>query len=494
MLARRLYFVGNVLLVLTLVGVMALVLWSFPRATYEATLAESGADSEPVEALMETAIEQQRGAISPWLLLPAALAVIAVMAVGRRKIAPEPLSAGTKRLLLFLALGAVALLVVVFCVWLLSFLLSMLTYEPLIGATGGGGGSSQGGGGGEPVETFQEPPTEESGAEATLTVVNDTGTPICQVYISPVTSQLWEANWLSASDTVLPGEIRTFDVPVGDYDLLATDCDGNELDIAWGVDLSGDFTWMTSGTGGSTGWPTEVPEATRTPAAPPPPVLEPNVIIEAEWPVKMAVGTSDSIRVSLIRVAEDEYVATVEVEGRTVIGATPLPVGTPEAPIERAFGPDYEASVTANLVSTAFEIEPVTNARQPLDQNVIIWEWNIISDRPGEQTVNARIEAEWVPTGGEGAAIQSQIWLSRFDILVYKPLITTGQVSVMSLVTGFIGSGLSLPWLFEQVREAVKERKKTEDKEEAGEEGTSGKVPPSAARPPDKVEKPAKKH
>jgi hypothetical protein len=177
-----------------------------------------------------------------------------------------------------------------------------------------------------------------------------------------------------------------------------------------------------------------------------------------------------------------------------VIGATPLPVGTPEAPIERAFGPDYEASVTASLVSTAFEIEPVGDASQSLDQSVIIWEWNIICDRPGEQTVNARIEAEWVPTGGEGAAIQRQIWLSRFDILVTEPLITPGQLSVMSVVGGFIGSGLSLPWLFEQARDVLKGRKKTEEKEAAGEEGASVKVPPPAARPPGKVEKPAKKH
>lgn len=214
-------------------------------------------------------------------------------------------------------------------------------------------------------------------------------------------------------------------------------------------------------------WPTE---PFLTPATPAPQLVP---VFEAEWPVKMEVGRSDTIRITLRQTEAGAYEATLEAEGSQGVVITPVDVsGTQEVPLTVAFGPDYEAAVSARLISTSVEIVAVTDERQILAGDQLIWTWNIKAEQPGIQVINGQVFIEWTPTSGEGRTIKETLWLPRFDLRVTSPLIRTGQISVLSLASAFLGSGLSIPWLIDE----IKERRARKE-----EEGRTGEQPPSSA-------------
>ncbi len=79
-----------------------------------------------------------------------------------------------------------------------------------------------------------------------LTVENDSSTEICFIYIDPSTSDTWSDDWLGPKETIVSGAARYFFVEPGTYDLLAQDCDGNELASEYGVEIDDDITWTLS--------------------------------------------------------------------------------------------------------------------------------------------------------------------------------------------------------------------------------------------------------
>jgi hypothetical protein len=81
------------------------------------------------------------------------------------------------------------------------------------------------------------------GGTGNVTLVNDSGQTICYVYISPTEDEYWGDDWLGSSETVAPGDRRTFDVENGVYDLMVEDCSENQLDVQWEVDIRGSYTW-----------------------------------------------------------------------------------------------------------------------------------------------------------------------------------------------------------------------------------------------------------
>ncbi len=215
-------------------------------------------------------------------------------------------------------------------------------------------------------------------------------------------------------------------------------------------------------TGGS------APEPTRPPSsAAPLPTSQMTTVVEAEWPEKMDFGRSASIRVSLVRTARGDWEPTVEEAGHTARGATIVPVGTPEAPLQQAFGSKYEGCAVANLVGSAFEVQAINPDCQSLDMPRVTWEWNLVAKADGLQVVNANVEAVWTPIGEEGKEIRRQIWRAQFAIRVTKPLIAKGQFQIFSIVEALVGSVFSVPWLHERWKELKEKRKK-------------GKAPPDA--------------
>jgi hypothetical protein len=91
---------------------------------------------------------------------------------------------------------------------------------------------------------------------ASLTVVNNSGTTICTVNVSPTTDGTWTG---AQSVSISNGSSYTFsNITLGDYDLRARDCSSNTLDTSMGVSLTGSYTWTV------TGAPPSLPTASLT--------------------------------------------------------------------------------------------------------------------------------------------------------------------------------------------------------------------------------------
>jgi len=171
-------------------------------------------------------------------------------------------------------------------------------------------------------------------------------------------------------------------------------------------------------------------------------------LFEAEWPARMEIGISNTVRVSLIK-AGNEYLPTVEIAGHTAVVSTPMLVGTPGQELPSAFGTEYKAYATASLVGVTFVKDPASFSPQPLDQPRIDWIWSISSDKPGLQRLSVSVQIEWRRTDNSADTRSGQVWRPPdIEIEVFQPIISTGQISLLSLISGFIGSGLSFPWLY----------------------------------------------
>jgi LysM repeat protein len=201
------------------------------------------------------------------------------------------------------------------------------------------------------------------------------------------------------------------------------------------------------------------PLPTATEMLRPTPSPAPTLAIEAEWPSRMQLDHSDSIRISLVNQA-GQLIPTVEVPGHTAVAETPFPFSTPGAPLGGAYGSEYDAFVIARLAGTAFDMQLATAEEyQWFDQPRVTWEWNIIPKVPGDQIVNATIEVRW-KNRTTGQTIEQAIWRSRLNIAVEKPWLTTGQISLFTVISGVVGSGLSIPWVYERAQEWRKGRGK----------------------------------
>jgi len=104
----------------------------------------------------------------------------------------------------------------------------------------------------EPTPT-QEPATDETptpsdtGGGATVEVVNDSDMTICYVFISPSEATEWGDDWLGSEEVIAPGESRVFEMEPDIYDLLLQDCDGNDIEVLWEQNLTGDQVWTVTG-------------------------------------------------------------------------------------------------------------------------------------------------------------------------------------------------------------------------------------------------------
>jgi hypothetical protein len=180
-------------------------------------------------------------------------------------------------------------------------------------------------------------------------------------------------------------------------------------------------------------------------------------VIEVEWPEKAEVNRSDSVRIAFVQTESGEYYAALERDGNRILSTTPIPAGTPEAPLDEAFGLDYEGFARADLVGTTFDIKAVGSREQSLAQQKITWKWNVVSDKPGRQVLDAIIEVEWRPKKG-GEPIVRQAWQQSLDVLVEKPWIRTNQLLLFSVMGLMVGSGFSAPWLYQKVQKRRRER------------------------------------
>jgi hypothetical protein len=82
-----------------------------------------------------------------------------------------------------------------------------------------------------------------------LDIVNEANIEICALFVTPSTSEEWGDNQLGSGNTIAVGETFTLtDIPVGTYDLLVEDCQGNGLAQEFDVEFTEEgITWTLSG-------------------------------------------------------------------------------------------------------------------------------------------------------------------------------------------------------------------------------------------------------
>ncbi len=77
-----------------------------------------------------------------------------------------------------------------------------------------------------------------------VTVINHTGEKICYLFISPVSNDTWGEDLLGSLEVIpVDGGRRLFYVQPGKYDLLAEDCDENDIAELDSVDIQSAYTW-----------------------------------------------------------------------------------------------------------------------------------------------------------------------------------------------------------------------------------------------------------
>ncbi len=185
--------------------------------------------------------------------------------------------------------------------------------------------------------------------------------------------------------------------------------------------------------------------------------------VEAEWPASIEVKQPGRIRVSLIRTSEG-YVPQVEIPGSTAVVFTPVPVGTPDRDLESAFGDEYRPyAAVARIIGVSFDFDPAPISEpQLLDQPRVDWIWSISSSNPGKhQGVDITIEIEWRREGDIQESLKRTIWRDHIEIDIFQRRILLGQVNAFSLLSGLLGSGLSIPWLYEMIsKRRTRQRRK----------------------------------
>jgi hypothetical protein len=83
-----------------------------------------------------------------------------------------------------------------------------------------------------------------SGRTTNLLVRNNLEVNVCQIKISPSDADDWGDNWLQEEgSSIKPGRVWRFWLEPGTYDVIARDCDGEDLEQVDEVDLTWDRTW-----------------------------------------------------------------------------------------------------------------------------------------------------------------------------------------------------------------------------------------------------------
>lgn len=185
--------------------------------------------------------------------------------------------------------------------------------------------------------------------------------------------------------------------------------------------------------------------ATATPAPLPTAVLPtPTLVIEArvvelEWPPRIRLGDSDSVRLALIP-ADEGYLVTTEFPDNRVLTQTvavPRPGG-------------YELFGVARLEGIGFEIAPAAEqvVRLPSGE-AVTWRWTLTPRATGQHRLTVNLVLRW-----EGPQTRESQLVSRsLPVQVTSFLgMTTGQAMWLGMLGLMLGSGMSVAALTYRVR------------------------------------------
>lgn len=151
-------------------------------------------------------------------------------------------------------------------------ILPIIAVNALVNA-GGGSGVDSGSAPGEspPPDSAPNGDSSPQGDTVVFTIANQTGSTICNVYISPTTSSSWGQSRLQPGDSIEPGQIYEWTANPNTYDIKLEDCDGNTLSDTREIDIFQPIDLVFSGIGDTLAFGSSDPgPAPTTPPANPP--------------------------------------------------------------------------------------------------------------------------------------------------------------------------------------------------------------------------------
>jgi hypothetical protein len=162
-----------------------------------------------------------------------------------------------------------------------------------------------------------------------------------------------------------------------------------------------------------------------------------NIEVEREWPEKMAPSDSKPVRLALILNSG----GPASTPGSTGISRSQVPL-----PEGYAF-----SCANARLVGASFEIQEATDEVQCAEgRDRLEWVWNLAPEREGKQTVNLNLALELHSAANDGP--KRPEWTDSLEIDISVPdeslMRKIGRVPIASPLMFFLGSALSIPFLY----------------------------------------------
>lgn len=189
--------------------------------------------------------------------------------------------------------------------------------------------------------------------------------------------------------------------------------------------------------------PSPVPQATSLSptqavvptAIPPTPAIEQRMV-ELEYPLRLRLGDSDFVRLTLLPL-EDGYTVTTEFSDHQTLTQT-VQV-QPEA--------GYALTAAARLDGVAFEISPAEQQEYSLvPGQAVTWRWSLQPQQAGQQRLSLSLLLRWTPLPASGLLPRETVAFSRsLEVQVVSFFgLTRGQAMAGGLLGLFLGSGLSV--------------------------------------------------
>jgi hypothetical protein len=194
--------------------------------------------------------------------------------------------------------------------------------------------------------------------------------------------------------------------------------------------------------------------------------------IQSGW--KFTTPVHESIAISLTIVNTSSNVPVIPQPNQTQASSQLTPVGTPHVPILEAFGPNYDVFAVAQLSASAFDVDPREQLKQSLDQQEVIFTWNVTPKYGGGQTLNFAVTGIWIPkSGGETierplANLSGNMWV----IDVGDAFFTFGKITLADLLLALIASVLNVPWIVDLIKKRKEEKKKKQSATPSGPSNT----------------------
>jgi len=193
--------------------------------------------------------------------------------------------------------------------------------------------------------------------------------------------------------------------------------------------------------------PTEIPaEASPSPPVVQEPTPQPGVLptplsaeertIELEWPTRLHLGDSDTVRLALIP-SQAGYTVTTEFPDHTTITQTVM--------VTRLAG--YVLTAHASLNGIEFDLSPAgVQVRQLPVGETVTWRWSLTPHSHGQHRITIILVLQWQPLEGTtGTLLESEVYSRSLTINVVSFFgLTRGQAMTGGLFGLVFGSSLSL--------------------------------------------------